>query len=534
MQTVEINDVASIGQVNDLAPYLLPPEAWTDVTNVRYNGDRLERMSGWEETLIPSGGSRLYAPHFIMSLKDDSQTYWLYTSLTKAAVFDGTDDTDITRVVGGDYAANATEDWNGTILGGIAILNNGVDVPQAWLTPSPSTELVALPNWDTNARAKIVRAFGSYLVAFNITESGDRYPQLMWWSHPADPGSVPSSWDYTDPEVDAGRVDLVDPQSGAILEALPLGDLMIVYKTTSIWKIRYIGGQFIMESKQWLEDVGILAARCVCTYANGTRHFVVTQDDILVHNGNTVDSVVTDRQKQTLFNDLNRDTATTAFCFLNAAKDEVWFCYPTSGDDQPTKALVWNYKRGKGAISYVTGITFRNAAVGDLEGADEATWEDGEETWDEEVGAWGEVFRRRVVVASPDNSKLYYLDAGTERDGETFPASAIRTGLSVVGRDRRGQWIVDHKTVKMVDSLWPKMSGGPINIRVGYAETVDGPVTWQGYTAFDPDTDMYIHVLTDETLPGSGRSIAIEFSTTAAIDWSLAGYKMDLSVLGQF
>lgn len=531
MPIVDINDVASIGQVNDLAPYLLPPEAWTQVLNARYNGDRVERMSGWEETLIDAGG-RMYAPHFLIPVKTDAQTFWVYTSLTKAAVFDGTDDSDITRTSGGDYAATSTQDWNATILGGILVLNNGVDVPQMWPTASAATPLEALSNWTSTLRAKILRSFGSFLIAFNLTDNGTRLASSLQWSHPADPGTVPGSWAIDDPTFDGGRKDT--PSGGAILEALQLGDIMMIYKETAFWKLRFVGGQEIMETKPWLEDIGILAPRCACANGNGLRHVVVTQDDIITHNGNSVESVLTDRQKQTLFNDLNRDAVDACFLFLNSAKDEIWFCYPPSGETTATKALIWNYKRGRGAISYADGITFRNAAVGDLEGVDEATWEDGEETWAEEVGAWSEVSRRKLVVCDPTNSKFYQLDKGVTRDGVVYAATALRTGLSIIGRDRKGQWIEDHQVLKMVDSIWPKVSEGPINVRVGYQDVVDGPVTWQGYVSFDPTTDMYIHPLTDETLPGSGRGVALEFSTTAAVEWALTGYKMDLKTLGQF
>lgn len=536
MDIIDLNDLTSLGQINDLKPYLLPPEAFTDILNMRFTGDKIERMLGWAETMTPSGGSRMDDPHFTLPLRTDAQTFWVYASLDGIFVFDGLDDHNITNV-GGAYSANSTQDWNGTIHGGVVIMNNGVDPPQAWLTGSPGDEMVDLPNWPADTTAKIVRSFGPFLMAFNITESGNRYPHMMMWSSPADPGAVPSSWDYTDPATSAGRQDMPDVNSGEILEAMMLGDTMFIYKRASVWKSNFIGGQSIFSADQWLEEgMGILAPRCVCLSGDGLKHVVVTQDDIIIHNGSSIESILTDRQKESLFAELNRDASATCFIFRNAARDEIWFCYPTAGETQPTKALVWNYKRGKGAISFADGITFRNAITGDIEGSDPEQWNEGSDLWDDDTGPWSEVFRRRVVLSNPVDSKLMMLDSGNTRDGVGYRANSIRQAMSVVGRKRNGEWIVDHEKYKMVDAVWPKAEGAPFNIRVGFQELVDGPVTWQDYTSFNPATDMYINAIVNEDLPGSGRAISFEFSTPESQTdrWALAGYKFHVGVLGQF
>ena len=129
-----------------------------------------------------------------------------------------------------------------------------------------------------------------------------------------------------------------------------MANTMFIYKERSIWKMNFIGGTFIFQFDTFLEDVGILAPRCVCMDITGTRHVVVTQDDIIVHNGNTPESILTDRQRITLFNSMNRDAAQTCFMFNNKVKDEIWFCFPEAGRLNPTRALMWNAKGGKGAI----------------------------------------------------------------------------------------------------------------------------------------------------------------------------------------
>jgi hypothetical protein len=111
----------------------------------------------------------------------------------------------------------------------------------------------------------VIRAFGPFLVAINLTISGTQFPHRLRWSHPAAPGSLPTSWDVTDPTVDAGEIDFPDVQSGLLTDILPLGPTMFVYKDSSVWKMRFTGGQQIFDFGQsaWLNTAGLLGPICI-------------------------------------------------------------------------------------------------------------------------------------------------------------------------------------------------------------------------------------------------------------------------------
>lgn len=547
MPIVEINDLARVGQINDIAPYMLPPEAWTLAENIRYSKGSPQVLDGWAQVF----GTPIIAPHFAMSVKGAAQTWWLYASLTDIAAYNGSTHAEITRAAGGDYGTNNTEQWNGVVFGGIPIFNNGMDIPQAWIGAyALPLKMVNLPNWPTGMRAAILRNFGSYLVSFHITDplttgadGGHIFPHLVQWSNPAAPGTVPTSWAYGNPTVEGGRKDLPDTNSGFILEAMQLGSTMFIYKERSVWKMNFIGGTFIYQFDTFLADVGILAARCVCMDISGTKHVMVTQDDIIVHNGNSTESILTDRQRISLFGTLNRDAAATSFLFTNKAKDEIWFCYPESGQLQPSRALIWNAKGGKGAISFATGINFRNAAVGDLQGVSAEAWSDGTDTWEEETGPWSQLFKQKLVLCAPDptraltyaNSRFYQLDSGTSRDiGPSASPVLAREDLGVVGQKRSGELINDFKQMKLVDSVWPKLAGAPIRLRVGFREVVGGPLTWQDYTSFDPVSDLWVNTIVNENLPGCGKAVSIEFSASDLAAWRLDGYSMNVEVIGPY
>lgn len=532
--TIEIDDLARIGVIRDTPAYMLPPEAWTAVLNMRMVDDGVNSMLGWESTFGTPG----VAPHFLMPIRTASTTFWLYTSLTKAYGYDGTTHTDITRAAGGNYTASNSREWNGCILGGIPVVNNGVDVPQQWATVALATPLTALTNWPAALRAKVVRNFGPFLVALNLTDTGVAKPHRVRWSHPADPGSVPSSWDVTDPTKDAGENDLSDSKAGVIVDGLPLGGTFYIYKEASTWKMRFVGGRRIMDlgDAAWLPDTGILAPRCVTVAKKGTMHVVATQDDIIWHNGNTVQSILSKRYRRALFNEIDTTNYQNCFMFENPDYNEVWFCYPSSGMTNPNKALVLNYTNEGWAITEADGITFRNAVVGPVEAPGTSLWSDRSDAWDDASDTWSSIERRRAVAAATDDTKFWKLDSTNTRNGSTFTRRLQREGLALLGRKRSGDWIVDFEVMKFFSRMWPKIQGGPVDFRVGTQMLVNGAITWGDYYSFDPTTGEVTAPLgvTADPLPVSARALAIEWRTTGSVSWRLDGYKIDVQASGMF
>lgn len=526
MAEVEVNDVGTIGVITDQKPFQLPPEAWSSGTNVRVVDTDIEKLGGWAQVFGTPGTP----PHYAIAVRTVTDNFWLYVSLTKGFVFDGIAHTEVTRAVG-PYTPTETRDWNGTLLGGVPILNNGSDVPQMWKPTTPGQVLQDLTNWPAGLRARVIRAFGPILMAIGITKSGASLPHLVKWSHPADPGNIPPTWDETDPDHDAGEVDMPDMEAGLLVDMLPLGETMYIYKESSVRKARYIGGRNIFDFGQaaWLPNTGILAPRCVCVTGDGTKQVWASQDDILWHDGNKVKSLLSSRRRRELFNSLDTVNYNNSFMFTNPFFGEVWFCYVPQGQVQPTRALIFNYLNGGDTwpITDADGITFRNGAVGNIQGGAPEQWDEGTNQWQVNDGPWSVLSRRRVVLCGTDANKFYNLDLTTTRDGVPFNGLLQRLGLSVLGKKRNGDWIVDFDRWKMYDTIWPKVSGAPVQIRVGYQTLVDGPVTWSPPLTYTPSTDIKA-----DTGPLSGRALAIEFSSFG--QFRISGYRTDVTDLGMF
>lgn len=528
MVEVPVNTVSKFGIIKDRPIYKLPPGVWEQAENVRIVDDGIGLFGlGWSPVL----GAATQAPNALMYVKGPTQPWWLYPSATKAYVISGLTHTDITRTSGGDYTTSTPGDWNGTILGGIPILNNGLDIPQYWASYSAATKLANLLNWPTTLRAKFIKALGPYLFASHLTESGSVKPHRIRWSHPAVPGSVPSSWDPTDATKDSREVDLPDSNSGLITEMQPLKEGMLVYKETAIHRFRPNGGRTIMTRDTISEMAGCLSPRLVAILANGQKHASVASDDLILVDGVRVVPLLTGRWKRTLFNQISTDHLNSCFMFANSTFNELFFLYPETGETTPTRGFVWNYTNDEvGAPTEITvpaGIVA--AQLGDLQSDDTSTWEDfGDQTWEDDFEPWHSANRRKIVLVDNVNSKFHLLDGAGTRDGTSFTGTLLRTGLPLSDVDEQGYAKVEFQTQKMFQRVWLDIIGAPVTVRIGYQKLLNGVATWAPAQTFDPDTMRYV----DFPEPVTGVAFCLEIKSQG--QFRLTGYKVTVDPAGQF
>lgn len=538
MAEIDVNDLASVGVIQDIPGYQLPPEAFTTGLNIRIENDAIVRGPAWTQVFGALSG----APYFAMGVRDIAGVfYYLYASLTSVYA---TDQSNHASVSGpsSPYAPAHGADWNGTFFGGIPVLTDGNKPPQYWPAVALATPLSDIPAWTSDLGAgafcKAIRAFGPQLVAISpyIPGTGNLVHGILW-SHSADPGTMPTSWAYGDPTKDAGLTQLPDGEAGPLVDAQMLRGIMMLYKQGSTWTMRRVGGEFIFQFDPFLVTSGILTPRCVCLTGDGKYHFVVTQDDVIVHDGNTARSVIDKRNKKYFFSALDSIAYYTTFVFAHPSKKEMWICYPSSGSTVPNKALVWNYgSGGENGIWYEQDCPFQCAVQGDLAGASE-TWDADTDTWDTTTDTWDTSIPRQMLVGDPAVSKIFNLDSGTQRNGVDFTGTIQRLGLSIppnrrvpvgAGRRESGAPLVDWSSRKFIKRIWPKVQEGSVNIRLGFTDMINGATTWQAAQSFDPTNKMFL----DFAFSGRGAP-AIEFTVEQGSP-KIYGYKIELDYSGRF
>jgi hypothetical protein len=526
MPIFAVNDLGALGIIKDVPAHTLPPNAWSDGRNVRFLDDYVSKTTGYIQVF----GDPEITPYGLFSVAADSKYNWIYPGLEKIYVFDGTNHVNITREDSGsdeDYTGTLDNIWTGGVLGGVPVLNNGVDAPQMWMPASVSNRMADLANWPGSTTCRAMRVFKSYLIALDVTKSGTRYPQMLKWSHPADPFNVPSSWDETDPTKDAGEYTFTEG-SGFVIDCLPLGDNNIVYREDSVWVQQFIGGIDIFRFSKRFGTFGVLGPNCATEFLTG-RHLVLAQGDIVVHDGIQATSVLSKRQRRWLSANIEQNAIQKSFVVTNPIREEVWICVPILGADFPNAAIIWNYRSG--AVGYKDIPNASMIGSGIVDPNVQETWEDNE-PWDSDTTAWGELLykttERGMLIASVGENKLYKADQTSENDTVVQESFIQRTGIGVPFKQGLPP---DFTSYKFIRGIWPRIEGtlgGVVRIRIGVQQVIHGAVDWGPYQDFIIGTTQKLDVLM------SGRLLAVELRSTTVVQWRWYGYEMDVEFGGNY
>lgn len=155
----------------------------------------------------------------------------------------------------------------------------------------------------------------------------------------------------------------------------------------------------------------------------------------------------------------------------------------------------------------------------------------GDLSWDETDREWGTasaVYSEARPVAIIGN-RFYQWDAGNQFNSGPVEVSLTRTGLTIIGQDRFGQWQVNPEIVKEVLGLWPVfrgVTGSIVQLWVGAQSAANEPITWEGPYDFRIGIDNF------QDFTVSGTHIAIRFTSRGQPAWELLSYTMDIEPVG--
>ena len=511
MGKVSINLLGQIGVITDAQPEEIAPNALTVGNNVRVKNNAVQRRGGFANILgspsITADGIGIYNSTF--------GNYVVYAG--PSAVYADASGAPI-NITGPTISGSAAVRHTGGTLNGVYIFNNGVDVPQYW-GGNPASTLATLPAWSSGWSAKILRPFKNYLVALNVTKAGANYQYMVKWSSAAEPGTVPASWDEANPANDAGEIDLAET-TDPMVDAAPLGDSLIIYKSSSMYAMTYIGGQYIFSFRRIPGNVGMLAAGCCAQTPLG--HVVLTPGDVVLNDGQSTRSLVDGRVREYLFSQISSSYYFKCFVVANNAKNEVLICYPANGSSVCNKALVYNY-----ANQACTFIDLPNATcgtAGEFSYASISAWNTDASDWDSDITTWLQsdvaLTQSRVILAT-SAPKIQAMDIGKMDDTASFTATVERTGLI----------FDDAEAVKLFTAAYPRIQGDAgktVYFQFGGAMSVGSDYTWSSPTPFVIGTTRKLDGF------ATGRLLAWRAYSVDAFDWRMTSMDMDVSPQGLF
>lgn len=552
MPLFSVDNVGELGLNSDLPASELPPNMFTALHNVRATKAGIESIYNYSDG---SGFATCAAPFGVQYFENNAAKYWITASAVRITGHNGTSAVDLTTT----WTAASALGVQLVPFQSLLIANSGTATPRTWDGVTfTAGAMTALSNWPASQTARVIRAFKNFLVALDVTSSGGtRYSKRILWSHPAEPGTVPTSWDPTDTTKDAGWQDLADTP-GNILDCLPMGDVNMVYKTDAIIAMSYVTTNQIFRFSTIIRGQGALGVNCIAQFPGG--HCVLTSGDVIIHDGTgRYQSIVSNRVRRAIFGRLHASNSDYAFVVPQPQFDEIWICLPKLADEGDSTytcdlAYCWNYLTGA-----ITTRDLPNVQAGALgyprATAAAFTWATETRTWAEMAEAtWNDPqlnsYKYQLMMVGYGTSALFLMDnySSTVQIPDGY---AERIGLAVVGQKKNGEFKVDTTSRKIVVGLWPSvtMSGnmGSITVSVGGQEKLSGPVEWvevedfvaESFTDFGEDTsadpqkanELAMTPLVNTPIPAF--RVDFKFSTLTFGKAKLLSYDMEINPAGK-
>ena len=511
---VNINNLGQVGLISDQQEQSLPPNAFSDSLNVRFRNGTAWRVKGYE-SMQAITGQGLY----IMPYEYDGGAYWVFATARRLYSWDGSTVTEITRT-SGVLSGNAEAMFSGDVYNGIALLNNGVDVPQIW-TPD-DTNAADLTNWPSTWRAESIRSFKNFLVALNMTEDGTNYPTKFRWSSVADPGTVPTEWVAA--ATNQAGDDVIEETQGEIIDAEALRNDLIIYKSDSAYFMSFIGGQFVMQNRPALKERGILAKRCAKEFKTG-QHAIFDRNDIYVHDGQTSESILKGRMYDKVFPAMDQDNYFRSYVTRNWVDDEVWFCFPETGASFPTHAAMWNWRENTWGVRELPDVT--HTSYGTYPSASYSNPIERslvsmkiDKTALYPASTLYPVLKTDPGVYYPDDgdSSLLAMEYGWDADGSNMTCTVERTGFRPENKDG----------VYRIREVYPHGEGGDISIWMGKQDSPNQTPTYEGPYTFTPEgTQEKINTRV------TGRYLAFKIQFPVASEGKVSSVDFDIVKTGR-
>ena len=410
-QIIPIEGIDKLGLIADQPAVNIPPGAWSDVSNVRFDDGAIRKIKGHIEIfedLVDENGDEVTLDNL------QHITYWenpntrYYILINRVVASGSSTDTAYTLelddstgdgivIERGDFTgptSGQSDFWQSVQFNGgfSIIINNGRDAPQH-ITAQTGTDLAAavqfakLTGWDSyfqlddtgaeigneiNAvTANIIIAEGNVLLAGGLVErdaAGDLVRNLnsvVRASDVAAPGTIPQNWD---PFRSTGTADeIVISDTGLITAMLPLRGSVYVYTSDTITQLRITPQG--LRSAVTTKEYGAISQASVFEFKG--QHLVIGSDDIYLFSGNPGDikSIADGRVRKFFYDNLHASFIEDIQVIRNQAFDELWICFSNldSGDGSYNEALIWNYTDNVWTKRDLPDV--QNMAVGPIPGA---------------------------------------------------------------------------------------------------------------------------------------------------------------------
>lgn len=537
MAIIPIRNLGDAGVVTDVSPYNLPLSAYSKAVNVRFDEGKVRRSPIFRTVLASLG----FNPRFSFGIVPSSG-FDTALVVSNDYVINEYANGAIANRSGSITGSDDPRPFSGTMLADVTYINRPDRVP-VFRAPA-GTNFADLTNWPSNHRCGVLRSFGDQLIALNMTEGSTAFPNRVRFSNVVLANSIPDSWDETDTTKLAGFVDLVE-QDTAIVDGLTLGSNFIIYTSTQVWLMDFVGGTFLFNFRKLFTDAGAISQNCIVEVEG--KHYVFDNFDIYAHDGVSKQSICDERVKNFIFTGLNQSAKNVCFVQHNPTLNEIMFCYK-SGDElvafpnaeRCNRAAVYNYRKNTWSFmdlpNVSSGTVINLNTVETYASATSLTYElVGGSYFDQE-----DSFDRHVVMVGKDNAsdgitsdKIYGLDLSDE-GSISFQLDTEATKRAIVERigidlDETKRGI---RGYKVISRLYPQADTQNTNntnltFEFGASDIPSNNPTYSSATTFDMATDYKIDSR------AAGRYLSYRVTVSDQKDFELSGFDLEVTATGK-
>ncbi|MGL5582277.1 MAG: hypothetical protein ACRDCE_15135 [Cetobacterium sp.] len=565
MAIYKVRGIGTTGVVKDTPPFENPSNVWSDANNVRFLKNSIAKMGGYLPILLENKPADQVPLAVLQRGNTDKVIYGtpdtlyqveglIHRPVSKQVNVAPEGDPEIWESV--KYNAAPESTWYYTTLSNSVVMNNIADVPQG-ITPFED-HFKDLPGWGFPAgpsgkevtwRCGRIRAFKNYLIALFMVEDGREFPQRVRWSNVSYVNDLPPDWIENDITKDGGFNDLSD-SIGKIADGLPLRDSFIIYTDQETYVMDYIGGTLIFNFKKLYSDSGILAPECAVEFEG--KHFVISQDDIFVHNGSSRQPVASGRVKEYLIDEISSVNPQATKVIALPHTKEIWICYvgpgATGEDNQgwaANRAAVWNWEFDTWSFYDLPRSYDINLALPpDTDTRDWSQYEElDRDEWEavyreqEQWESFGKDFVRKVLWVASQDECLYLLDEGAyiktydknlpgATDKDKVTTSPLVSFVERTHLDFDDQ-IENSRSYKMIRGIIPQFQGtGMIEVYLGGSHNSTAFPVWDESYRFNIDEDNKVDFRSTNRYP------CVRFVDYSPGEWRFSGYDIDVLVSG--
>lgn len=505
---LEIGSLSSGGLVLGANPLELAPNIFSYVENVEFTRKGVRPLRQPISRNLPVPGNRLVL-RAVDTLVNGGVRVVLLFCEDKVYALTGLLFTDVTP-----SGLLPSKEWSVAEFNGYVVACNGNNFPYYYDFASPESPMKVLPNWSEALVPKKLSSMSGFLIFMGLVSDGTFANQIIIWSDAAELGALPSNYNWADPTSRAGFYSLPDFEEFVAAELL--NKSLIIYRTQSIYEMRFIGGTLVFSIEQRFKDKTLFSSRAVATRSR--IQYCIGENEFYAHDSLADTTFDTKPISEYFFDNVNREYSYRVQMVYDASAERIHIFYPHGEATLCNRDLFFDFKTGCWSLAVLDGYSYVGTEL--ISGTQHLTYEEANMSYEDSTDDFS------LIYAPFSRDKLVYYNASIWQVGGESPVLPCMLARSIVAynaQDQSGSVTVKRNLHVLVTEIWPKLSNGTLQFRLGFSQTAEGAVTWSEWQT--AESNMRIDLFE------SGTYMHIEMRNQSQ-DFTLNGYMLNVANIG--